>query len=259
MKKKGMISIYVLLSISVSAPLGLYLGINLINQRQKDVIASEKQRYGELYQYMLTTQAGRPLIAPITNKTLNIVTNNFSDKEKREIVDAIDKLDNIIDNVNYKILDSNNKNINADIYIDNDTDNMSHLDEVEDVHTLGITHLTYNERTAIINYPLTITIDGSCSQYYDSTGVNLLNYVVKHEMMHTLGFSDLYDEKYYNKSIMWHRVEGDVNDYTSLDEFNIKTLYDNNLITVVNENNKILNNNLTTFIVPKKKEKDMEK
>ena len=60
---------------------------------------------------------------------------------------------------------------------------------------------------------------------------------------------------------MWHAVEGDVNDYTSLDEFNLKTLYDNNLVKIVNNNNnKILNNNtISVYPVTKKKENNMEK
>lgn len=261
MKKYGLITIGVTLSICVGAPLSLYLGVAYANQRQKAIVSSEKQQYGELYDYMLTTQAGRPLTAPISNKALKVVTNNFSDAEKQEIVDAIDRLDNIIDNVNYEILDSDGKNIYADIYIYNDADNNINQQSVGDVHTLGVTHFTYDERTAKINYPLTITIDSNCSKYYDSTGVSLLNYVVKHEMMHTLGFADLYDEKYYNKSVMWHAVEGDVNDYTSLDEFNLKTLYDNNLVKIVNNNNnKILNNNtISVYPVTKKKENNMEK
>ena len=53
---------------------------------------------------------------------------------------------------------------------------------------------------------------------------SLMSFVIKHEMMHSLGFKDLYDSKYFNKTIMFYAFSSftNIGDYTDFDKKNIK-------------------------------------
>ena len=61
-----------------------------------------------------------------------------------------------------------------------------------------------------------------------------MSFVIKHEMMHSLGFKDLYDSKYFNKTIMFYAFSSftNIGDYTDFDKKNIKQVYDYTTSTV---------------------------
>lgn len=228
MKKKGRLFVTLLISALISfPPVALIVGDTIIDAHYEKQVEKYKESYGELYDLVFKTDNGMPVRLHDFNKPITVALNGFNEKEKKEVVDAINRLDNISDSLSYVIYDNEDKKLTANINIYND-ENYRNTNN----HSLANTYFNCSSSSAEINYPITITIDKNCYNYYDEHGVNLLNYVIKHEMMHTLGFCDLYDEEYFNKSIMWFSVDNtvDVNDYTVMDEVNIKKLYDDVLI-----------------------------
>lgn len=197
---------------------------------------------------MLETNGGAPLRLNLTNKPIKVAIENFSEQDKKQVVSAIERLDNISKNLNYTILDSDHGHIDADIKI--------RYESFDNNMTLGNTQLTFNENTAVIKYPINIQIDPSVKDWRDSeTNETALSFVVKHEMMHTLGFCDIYDQELMNKTIMYYSI-ATVDDYTTMDEMNIKKLYDDRLVTVKRAN---MSDFVVTFANPNtKKEKSEE-
>lgn len=204
------------------------LGVKAIDHFQINSIrTSEREKYKEVLPFLLTTDYDIPLKAQVKQPiTVNL---ELDGEDRKQAIKAIQDLDAISTKLNYKILETNNTSIYADI-------NISTSNTLTDsTNAVGYTQYTYNNRTGYINYPITIQIDSSIKNVYDNTGVSLVDYVVKHEMMHTLGFCDLYDNTYFNKTIMWYSIDSgkDVNTYTELDKMNIKKMYDNELIKSV--------------------------
>ena len=74
-----------------------------------------------------------------------------------------------------------------------------------------------------ITYPLTIYIDQS-----EHKKVFDLESVVKHELLHTLGLADMYDEKYKDETIMYYAIT-EKKDLSQSDVEIINRLYSNKL------------------------------
>ena len=225
--KRDNLFIKVTLVIGIGFSSGFF-GVKAIDHFQIDSIrTSEREKYKEVLPFLLTTDYDIPLKAQVKQPiTVNL---ELDGEDRKQAIKAIQELDDISTKLNYKILETNNTSIYADINIstaDNLTDSMN---------AAGYTQYSYNNRTGYINYPITIQIDTSIKDIYDGQGISVVDYVVKHEMMHTLGFCDLYDNTYFNKSIMWYSIASgkDVNTYTELDKMNIKKMYDNELIKSV--------------------------
>ena len=136
----------------------------------------------------METENGVPLKAKVKDQI--VVNVNMTGEERKQAIKAINDLDSISNTLNYKILDTDNSSIYADINISVD----KNLQEAKEA--FGNTNFTYKKETGYLMYPLNITIDDSIVNYYSSNGVSLVDYVVKHEMMHTLGFKDIYDEQF---------------------------------------------------------------
>ena len=238
-----------IVSAVLGIPVGIVGGINIAEkyeQKEYEKYQNEFERYSDVLPFLSTNKKGFPLRADVSKDIT--VKLNLTEQEIEHAINAINDLDDISKNVNYTILDNKDKSIYADIQL------YSIEDMADSTHALGRTHYTYNNKTGYINYPITITLDKKCLNYTSENGVNLLNYVVKHEMMHTLGFTDLYDTKYYNKSIMWHNVWVNIDDFTGLDKYNIQKMYDNDEITVT----KPANISFATQVIKKEKEVELE-
>lgn len=228
MKKRRYVATLTFL-ISMALPIG-YVGTSMYNdQVEKQMAQADKEKYGNMYELMMYMNGKVITLDKFKEPITVTLANSFSEKEKEQIVDAINKLDEISPNLNYTIINSPNISIMADI-------NINKEDKLASPLALASTTLKYNDK-AKITYPIYIDIDQSFSNYFaniDMKENDILSRVVKHEMMHTLGFADLYGKEHFDKSIMWYSTENFdvVKDYTERDIANIKKLYDNILVDV---------------------------
>lgn len=206
---------------------GVYLA-KLFDDWQSQV---DRKNYGDMYDLMLKSN-GRVVTLEKYDEPITVsLAQNFSENEKKQIVNAIESLDAISPSLNYTILENDKYSIMADINIDKGKDAIAE-------HALAQTYMRYNSK-AKITYPISITLDeefSNCFGNYTLLEDNLLCRVMKHEMMHTLGFADLYDEKHFDKSIMWYSIgnAGVVKDYTERDKYCINKIYDGDTLVTVN-------------------------
>ncbi len=208
-RNKGKIAVLLLVSCTVGLPIAGFAVINSINK-------ADREAYADVRDYMLKTSDGRVLTLPINENPISIVLKNVPDEDKSSVFEAIKSLDEISTNIDYTLLENNDITIKNKIYIGD----AGELDKA-----LGVTTYEYNQNTAKINYPVYINIDfDKCNKYYSSiTGDNAVSAVVKHELMHTLGFSDLYGKDQKDESIMWNTLN--LEDYTESDQNRIRRVY----------------------------------
>lgn len=189
---------------------------------EKKVEAAEKEPAA--HEYMLKTPTGAVLNLPLNENPIAVVLQNFSDEKKQIAIDAINELDNISKNIDYVILDTDDARITQKIIIQNNVD----LEELCGPTVLGVTHMLINTKSGEINYPVSIILDDNIQEIYDENGNSLLEHVLKHEMLHTLGFADLYDQKFQGKTIMFYAIDlnASFDGYTQTDIKNIIEMYD---------------------------------
>ncbi len=227
-----MVTLEVVLGSSVG-----FFGAQLYDYISEQVaLTSEKRKFEGLNDLMQKSKDGRILTLDKFKNPISVTISNFSDQEKQEVIDAVNRLDQISDNLNYTIIDNPNYNLTANINISKGA--------IANDSVVGITKYHYNGNYKI-TYPISIVINetdfmdtSTLSDYVRPTVEEMhqkkLSRVVRHELMHTLGFADLKDEKHFGKTLMWYNIKGfaDVYDYTERDEYNIKRLYDNILVDV---------------------------
>lgn len=137
-----------------------------------------------------------PVVLPIKNGVVNLnIIDCFTDTQLQEIKAGIEKLDfdakGIEFNVSYTDEDVE-KSINIKSY--------DFIDPSEKELSFGYADIYKNNFTAKLCYPLTVYLNTEKIEYY---GVNLNN-VVRHELMHCLGFTDLRDHSKYKDYLMLH-------------------------------------------------------
>lgn len=134
-----------------------------------------------------------PNVLPIKNGTVNLnIKNCFSEENLNKIVEGIDELDDIAKGINFnKTFEENDvkKAINIKSFAEGKPDDATDL-------SVGCARFRVSTYTAQITYPIEIHLD--LDRIYD------LKKVVQHELLHCLGFTDLYDEQYSN-NIMYFR------------------------------------------------------
>lgn len=234
MIKRKLGGMFIAVSFILGVPAGILGSIAITTTVNNKVRKVEREKYKDVLPFLLETENGVPIKAKVKDPI--VVNVDMTGEERKQAIKAIHDLDSISNTLNYKIIDTDNSSIYADINISVD----KNLQEAKEA--LGNINFTYKKDTGYLIYPLNITIDDSIVNYYSSNGVSLVDYVVKHEMMHTLGFKDIYDEQYFNKTIMWHSVDNgmELDDFSELDKNNIKSMYDNDYISVARpENMKI--------------------
>ncbi len=212
--------------------LGKYLSDATFNNQQKEI--QNQERFDGVSDLMLHNDYNTPITMDVDKNTpLNVSLFNFTDEERNDAINAIQDLDEISENINYNILQNDHSSVSQNITISKVSE-----DELKDMSSspapLGYTSFSYGVKDATIMFPVNIYINESVENIYDTNGVSLLSYVLKHEMMHSLGFKDMYTDDYLNKTIMYYQVSPavDINDYTDFDKKNIKQVYDYSTTTL---------------------------
>lgn len=231
MLNKKFRNLFIAISFLIGFPVGEIAAIAINTAINNETKRVEREKYKDVLPFLLETENGVPIKAKVKDPI--VVKVDMTGEERKQAIKAINDLDSISNTLNYKILDTDNNSIYADINISVD----KNLQEAKEA--FGNTNFTYKKDTGYLIYPLNITIDDSIVNYYSSNGVSLVDYVVKHEMMHTLGFKDIYDEQYFNKTVMWHSVDDgmELDNFSELDKKNIKSMYDNDYILVTRPKN----------------------
>ena len=211
-KLKKFISVGLVLTCVV----GFSSGCVNMNDIMNEMTESYNSQYADVEEYMLKSGTGKVLTLPIQENPISVIIENLSEEDKKEVIRAVNDLDEISTNIDYKILEKDDVEIYNKIYI---------TDGEVPVGSLGQATFDYNNFTGKINYPIQIVIDAEgCKELTSTeTGENAICAVTKHELAHTLGFKDLYEDKYRNESIMYHTVY--LEDYTEGDEYRIRQVY----------------------------------
>lgn len=177
--------------------------------------------FKNINRYLRKTVDGKPILADVENP-IGIVIQNASQEDKQKIVSTIDQMNGFCPNLDFTLTDGNNLKIQnkINIYTDYDTKLL------DDRDLAGLCISSYDSDTAKIVYPVNIYINSAVYDYKNAYGENIFTQVLKHELLHSLGFEDMSLDMYKNKTIMYEGVQKYVDDFTKLDIYNIKQLYD---------------------------------
>ncbi len=201
---------------------------------------------------------GNVVRLPIGNEPIAVVLNDMNVKQKEQVVQAVNALDEISKNINYTLYDGMDDydNDNGLNYI-----SISLVDDIEEQEGAGgVAKLRYNKFTAEIIYPIEIEIESQWSDaYWDKEETkSLLTTITKHELMHTLGFKDLYDENDKQRSIMYYATQSDTQQsYTQEDIEKIQYCYDGMIATTSKPQNMEINQVDNFYFERKDNEKSM--
>lgn len=139
---------------------------------------------------------GKVMTLPVGRDGINVlITDNFTQEQKEAIVEAIAELDEHLLYVDYNIYLDARKAPNKCITID----------EVDTkAGKTGLAGLTYLPGIPYLMYPIEIMVDADKAMNYDNQLMKeQFKGTIKHELLHTLGLVDLYDDKYETESIMY--------------------------------------------------------
>lgn len=128
-----------------------------------------------------------PAHLPISNGEVHLnILDEFSEEEKMQLVEGIRSLDEDASGFNYKITFDNNE-ITKGINIRT----KKHVESNDAYQVIADTSLRMGFLSATIKYPMSISFDMENVQKYKAN----ISTVVKHELLHTLGFADLREDK----------------------------------------------------------------
>ena len=213
----------------------LIAGMIFENQRnQRSNIDNEKfEKYKE---YFNRTEYGDLLRFETSKNPIPVILDStLTEDVKKQVVTSLNEMDNLLDTVNYKIYNGENgANQSGLEYIKikmlDDFDNYGIKDFAGGFTSAG--HATtetdlgpvpgeirYNELKATISFPIQITIDATYTDKYwnDDKTKSMLDTIIKREIMRTLGFKFLNDEKYKDSTIMWSDLTTTSPDFTDSD------------------------------------------
>ena len=130
-----------------------------------------------------------------------VVLHDFTEKEKYYVKQSIREIDYLSDNLNYVFSDEENFETDQVLNIYNNCE--------LDGNAAGQFKVNLDERSATMQYPLEISLEGGLINYVDEfdRDVRLLSAVVTHEVMHTLGFNDLRTDRWLGQSIMYWNID----------------------------------------------------
>lgn len=220
------------LALGVGGTIGYWGAEGIMSLIGNNISTSQRKTFGDVCEYLGQTSNGAYTTLPLTKNPIQIAIQQFDDSDRELIKQAVQKLDNISTNLNYTILSKDASASKADI-------SFAIYNGDEQTSVLGNTKFDSNGFDGKIKYPISITINKdliqSTASIFKHNYNECFDYVIKHELLHTLGFKDLYEEKYKYTTLAygWHgysstHIEG----YYDVDVKNIQKLYDEGLIKV---------------------------
>lgn len=193
----------------------LPIGLTIVSSKAIEANKEGKERFvkNSLYQNIHSSISPEPIL---------IKLKDFTYEETLEVKKSINEIDELSNNLNY-IFEDNVDKSNRIIYINNNVELPQNIG--------GNTNYKTDDLKAEILYPIEINLRGGLINYVYSEdfSITLLSAVVTHEMMHTLGFSDLRTDDWLGKSIMYYNasISSDygVAQMTDIDKKDIISVY----------------------------------
>ncbi len=246
------------LSLTVGASslvIGLPIAITANADKIKDMIHPvDNTPYLKYEDDFLKSDRGDILRLPIDENPIPVVLGEMDEQTKEYIVDGINALDEISENINYTIYDYSDFDKPSDLkYI-----SFNMIDEIysENNDPAGRTYIRWNENTAEIQYPICIELENYYAEgYWDEEYTqSVLTTIVEHELMHTLGFKDLYKDEDRSRSIMYYQL-GPLTQrtFTEEDIEKIQYCYDGKEVATTSHPNQIIFANYTDCLDKNKK------
>lgn len=220
----------IVLSLSLASMiLSPYITYKAIEHSNTQGLHADQERFGEYIDDFKKNSFGRPLRLPVDKNPIAVVVDAETEQTKQYIIDGINALDEISTNINYTIYDSKDFAIPSNLNYINIKMVEEIVHETANDYTAGIATYTYDNKTAVINFPINIQIKNYFAEgYWDQNQTkSVLTTIVQHELMHTLGFKDLYKPEDQTRSIMYYEVGvGTPMTYTQEDINKIQYCYD---------------------------------
>ena len=241
-------------SLVIGLPIAITANIDKIEDMVHPVDNTPYLKYEDDF---LKSNRGDILRLPIDENPIPVVLGEMDEQTKEYIVDGINALDEISENINYTIYDYNDFDKPSDLkYI-----SFNMIDEIysENSDPAGVTYISWDENTAEIKYPIGIELENYWAEgYWDEEYTqSVLTTIVKHELMHTLGFRDLYKDEDRSRSIMYimYYQLGPLTQrtFTEEDIEKIQYCYDGKEVATTSHPNQIILANYTDFLDKNKK------
>lgn len=181
----------------------LYNIIQLEKFNQTDLTLMNKNFFGVPY----------TIISPNENIMVSI-SKNFTEEEQTKIVKAVNDLDILAEGLNFS----------CEITDDTSSKKIVVKEEILESSSVNIiplakTTTTRNELTAKLYYPMNVSINANFND------ISILEEIVKHELLHTLGFKDVREDNLKNKTIMFWNICENADDLTQLDIDTLNAIY----------------------------------
>lgn len=185
-------------------------------------IDSKQKKFDNVKELMMKNSSDRCLSLDVSNP-IGVLVQELNENEKQEVKKTIEQMNKISPNLEYVLCETKDITLKNYIHVMS-VDNLQN----EFDNSYGLAIFTHDEKSATIQFPINIYINEKVNDIYDyENDVSAFSYVLKHELMHTLGFKDLYDEKYFNKTIMYHEFDMSTKlyDFSESDIANIREIY----------------------------------
>lgn len=198
-KLKTINKLNISLFIAISASMGINTASSYIKYANVDSIRYNKSVLGT----PVAAQLG------LDNSLDVVIDKNFSTEQKGYIEKAIKELDIDLKGVDYNILLDGNKTG------DNCVNIFKSTVKPNDNSALAETIVKHNIFMGYVVFPAQINVFMNTVDRSFGDRINYEDYmsaIIKHEMLHVLGFADIYDRDYLNQTIMY----GEINNFTRL-------------------------------------------
>ena len=222
MKNKAK-KLLVLITLTSAISLSSCSAVDYVNGTVDNFIGDNQQKFEGIEDLMYKTYFGHSVTADISDPIKVAIQNNVSEEEKQYIIDALEQFNKIEPNIEYILLDSDNMHLSADIKLFTNSDLLE--------YEYGRTIYKYDNLSAKMIYPLSIYIDADVIKMKDINNNPYYPRIIKHELMHTLGFCDIPLNKYAGQTIMSYANTPE--DFTEMDITNLNKIYGDKLVEVV--------------------------
>ena len=191
----------------------------------------------------LKNEEGEPLFLPTKKGQINLnIASTFNEEERFLIEKGIRELDFVAKGLEYNYQSQSGNYISILPFDDVDKA------QGDASYTMGRATIHHNRNCMEITYPIKITLNQELLQQYPSEAYSL---VVKHELLHTLGFKDLYDKE-DAQQLMYYAVTGNDMSEKEIETLNkvyaanytglVTTIKPNSLLYIPQEEEEVLEN-----------------
>lgn len=165
-----------------------------------------------------------PILADVNNP-LGIVVENATPQEQEKIKSVIDQMNGFCPNLDFTFTDKNSISIKNKVHV---VTNHRFEDEYGLTYQSGKATMRADKFGCKILYPVYVYINTELIERFEREWKrdDIYTHVLKHELMHTLGFTDQVDIWFKDKTIMYKETTKDgLFDFTQMDIDNINRVY----------------------------------